>query len=127
MNGIARRLAVIVAACALAASVLGGCRPADSPGSAIRIGAVFPITSNAASLAGPELAGVRIAADQVNADGGIDGHRIELEVRDLPARGEADAVMADLRDHGVRIVIGSYSSDLSIAASQAADRAGLLY
>ena len=88
---------------------------------------MFPISSNAASLAGPELAGVQIAADQVNADGGIDGRRIELEVRDLRSRGEADAVMADLREHGVRIVIGSYSSDLSIAASEAADRAGLLY
>jgi len=94
---------------------------------AIRIGAVFPITSNAASLAGPELAGVQIAADQVNADGGIDGRRVLLEVRDLRSRDEADAVMADLRQAGVQIVIGAYSSDLSIAASEAASRAGLLY
>jgi branched-chain amino acid transport system substrate-binding protein len=93
----------------------------------IRIGAVFPISSNAAGLAGPELTGVRIAADQVNADGGIAGRKIELEVRDLRARSEADAVMRDLRERGVRIVIGAYSSDLSIAASDAADRAGLLY
>ena len=93
----------------------------------IRIGAVFPISSNAASLAGPELTGVRIAADQVNADGGIAGRKVELEVRDLRARSEADAVMRDLRDHGIHIVIGAYSSDLSIAASDAADRAGLVY
>ena len=93
----------------------------------IRIGAVFPISSNAASLAGPELTGVRIAADQVNADGGIAGRKVELEVRDLRARSEADAVMRDLRDRGTQIVIGAYSSDLSIAASDAADRAGLVY
>ena len=93
----------------------------------IRVGAVFPITSNAASLAGPELAGVRIAADLVNRDGGIDGRRVVLEVRDLRARAEADDVMADLKGSGVEIVIGAYSSDLSIAASAAADRAGLLY
>ena len=30
---------------------------------------------------GPELTGVRIAADQVNADGGIVGRKIELEAR----------------------------------------------
>ncbi|MES1239618.1 MAG: ABC transporter substrate-binding protein, partial [Chloroflexota bacterium] len=83
--------------------------------------------SNAASLAGPELAGVRIAADLINRDGGIAGRRVVLEVRDLRARGEAAAVMADLKRSGVEIVIGAYSSDLSIAASEAASRAGLLY
>jgi branched-chain amino acid transport system substrate-binding protein len=94
----------------------------------IRIGAVFPISNaEAASLVGPELTGVRIAVDQVNADGGIAGRRVELVVRDLRSREEADAVMRDLRGSGVGIVIGAYSSDLSIAASEAADRAGLLY
>lgn len=127
MHGIVRRLAVTLASVVLLASAFAGCRPADSAADVIRIGAVFPLSSNAGSLAGPELAGVRIAADQVNADGGVGGRKIELEVRDLRSRDEADAVMTDLRDHGVQIVIGSYSSDLSIAASEAADRAGLLY
>ena len=63
----------------------------------------------------------------MNADGGVGGRRIELVERDLRSRGEADGVMADLRANGVEIVIGAYSSDLSIAASEAADRAGLLY
>ena len=89
----------------------------------IRIGAVFPISGNAASLAGPELTGVRIAADQANADGGIDGRPIELEVRDIRSRDDADRVLTDLRDRGIRVVIGAYSSDLSIAASEAAARA----
>ncbi|HEX2625380.1 MAG TPA: ABC transporter substrate-binding protein [Candidatus Limnocylindrales bacterium] len=110
----------------LSAGLLAGARwLAD--GSVIRIGAVFPITSNAASLAGPELAGVQIAADLVNADGGVDGKRIELVVRDLRSRGDADTVMADLKRSGVQIVVGAYSSDFSIAASQAAASAGLLY
>jgi ABC-type branched-subunit amino acid transport system substrate-binding protein len=93
----------------------------------IRIGAVFPLSSNAAVLAGPELKGVQIAVDLVNADGGVAGRPIELEVRDLRSRSEADGVMRDLKAQGIEIVIGAYSSDLSIAASEAADRAGLLY
>jgi branched-chain amino acid transport system substrate-binding protein len=122
------RLAILGTAFALAAAIAGCGAPAQTASSEpIRIGAVFPISGNAASLAGPELTGVRIAADQVNADGGVAGRRIELDVRDLRSRGEADAVMRDLRDSGVRIVIGAYSSDLSIEASEAADRAGLLY
>jgi branched-chain amino acid transport system substrate-binding protein len=107
---------------------LAGCSPSQEDGAdVIRIGAVFPTSGNAASLAGPELAGVQIAAEQVNADGGIAGRRIELEVRDLRSRDAADGVMRELRERGVRIVVGAYSSDLSIAASEAADRAGLLY
>lgn len=110
----------------LAGGLVAGAR-AIADANVLRIGAVFPITSNAASLAGPELAGVQIAADLVNADGGIDGRRVVLEVRDLRSRGDAEAVMADLKRSGVEIVIGAYSSDLSIAASEAANRAGLLY
>jgi branched-chain amino acid transport system substrate-binding protein len=108
----------------LLVATLVGCGSGKQP---IRIGATFPISGNAASLAGPELTGVQIAADLINADGGIAGRPIELVVRDLRSRDEADGVMADLAGQGIEIVIGAYSSDLSIAASEAADRAGLLY
>ena len=111
----------------LLAVALSGCGVAPRDAGPIRIGAVFPISSNAASLAGPELTGVRIAADQVNADGGIDGRKIELVVRDLRSRGDAASVMHEFRASGVQLVIGAYSSDLSIAASEAADKEGLLY
>ena len=107
--------------------VLTGCGTARTDGGPIRIGAVFPISGNAASLAGPELTGVRIAADQVNAGGGIGGRKIELVVRDVQSREEAAQAMGELRDQGIQLVIGAYSSDLSIAASEAAEKAGLLY
>ena len=123
----ARRLAPLALGLVLVAVSVAGSGRSDERGGVIRIGAVFPISSNAASLAGPELAGVRIAADLFNADGGVGGRRIELVERDLQSRDQADAVMADLRAGGVQLVIGAYSSDLSIAASEAADRAGLLY
>ncbi len=116
-------LALLVPALIVAGyALLVATRPAP-----IRIGAVFPISGNAASLAGPELRGVQIAVDLVNADGGVGGRPIELEVRDLRSRAESDAVMRELKALGIEIVIGAYSSDLSIAASEAADRAGLLY
>jgi len=111
----------------LVAIALSGCGIARTDPGPIRIGAVFPITGAAASLAGPELAGVRIAADQVNADGGIGGRRIELVVRDVQSRDAAAGAMRELSSRGVQLVIGAYSSDLSIAASEAAQDAGLLY
>ena len=121
------RRSSIVAALLVGLALVAGCTTMRSAAAPIGLGAVFPISGNAAGLAGPELAGVRIAVDLVNADGGIAGRRVELEVRDLQARADADAIMVGLRDEGIRVVIGAYSSDLSIAASAAADRAGLLY
>ncbi|MEO8251632.1 MAG: ABC transporter substrate-binding protein [Chloroflexota bacterium] len=116
-------LVLVLAACAPAASAPGAA-PSNDP---IRIGAVFPLTGNAAKLAGYELRGVQIAADLVNADGGVKRRPIELDVRDLQREADAPAVMASLRKSGVQVVIGAYGSDLSIAASQAADAAGLVY
>jgi branched-chain amino acid transport system substrate-binding protein len=126
MNLIGRRVVVPALTFVVAAALVAGSARQSAAG-VIRIGAVFPVTSNAASLVIPELDGVRIAADLVNADGGVGGRRIELVERDLPSGDAADAVMQDVRAQGVQLVIGAYSSDLSIAASQAADRAGLLY
>ncbi|HXI46372.1 MAG TPA: ABC transporter substrate-binding protein, partial [Candidatus Acidoferrales bacterium] len=123
------RLLLAAAAVLSLALVAGLVRVVVAPGTGdpIRIGAVFPTTGNAASLAGPELAGVRIAAQLVNADGGIGGRPIELVERTLESRDDAPAIMAGLARQGIRVVVGAYSSDLSIAASAAADQAGLVY
>lgn len=109
---------------AVVSGLLGVAGPAAQP---IRIGAVFPSVPNAAGLADAEREGVRIAARFVNADGGVNGRPIELVERSLDARDQAPSVMADLAAQGVSVVIGAYSSDLSIAASAAASSAGLLY
>jgi ABC-type branched-subunit amino acid transport system substrate-binding protein len=118
------RAGAALAALLVGTLALAGCATAAPP---ILIGAVFPLSGNAASLAGQELRGVRIAADLVNAAGGVAGRRIELDVRDLESADQAPVVMAALKSDGASIVVGAYSSDLSIAASTAADAAGLLY
>ena len=127
----------------VALAMLAGCAaaPAASPpaassatptvtgptGHPIRIGAVFPLQGTAGLLAQDELAGIRIAADLVNADGGVGGRPIELEVHDLESRSDAPSLMQAFVDEGVSVVVGAYASDLSIAASQAANAAGLAY
>jgi len=120
---------VLVAGCAGFGAPAGPSptAPGSTAASPIRIGAVFPISGNAAALAGPELRGVQIAVDQANADGGIGGRPIQLDVRDLESRSDAPAIMAGFARDGIHLVIGAYSSDLSIAASAAADQAGLVY
>ena len=133
-------VALVVGACASSAGKavldVGSAAAFGAPGASsapsltgppIRIGAVFPLTGNAAGLANLDLVGVRIAADFVNADGGIAGRPIVLDVQDLPSADDAPAVMAALKADGVSAVIGAYASNLSIAASKAADSDGLVY
>ncbi|HET7095169.1 MAG TPA: ABC transporter substrate-binding protein, partial [Thermomicrobiales bacterium] len=112
----------------LAIALVAGCSaPGPAAPSPIRIGGVFPVSGNAADLAGQELAGVQIAFDIVNAQGGIGGRLLELDVRDIESAADAPGAMRALQADGVSVVVGAYSSELSIAAAHAAADAGLVY
>jgi ABC-type branched-subunit amino acid transport system substrate-binding protein len=93
----------------------------------IRIGAVFPLKGATSSLARQEYLGVEIARDVVNKAGGVNGHRIILDQRDLEDPLAAPAVTDALRAKHDSIVLGAYSSALSIPASAAAYEDGLTY
>src|SRR4030081_1738355 len=92
-----RQLAAIglVLACA-------ACAPAPSPAgvASIKVGALFPLTGPQAPLAKQEYAGVQIARDLVNADGGVDGAPIELVTKDLVSESDATARGAGLKAPG---------------------------
>ena len=124
----ATRLRALLAGTLLAVTLIaaGQLIPGSSP-EPMLVGAVFPLSGSAGPLARQEELGVRIAADLVNAVGGIDGRPLALDVRDLERGEDAPAVMAALRAEGAQVVIGAYASDLSIAASAAAADAGLVY
>src|SRR6267378_1429310 len=67
------------------------CATAPSPGgvASVKVGALFPLSGPQAPLARQEYAGVQIARDLVNADGGIAGAPIALVAKDLTAEGDA--------------------------------------
>ncbi|HSO93507.1 MAG TPA: ABC transporter substrate-binding protein, partial [Candidatus Dormibacteraeota bacterium] len=74
----------------LAVAVVAGtsCATAPAAGTAIKVGAVFPLSGPQAPLARQEYLGTQIARDLVNADGGARGRRIELVTREITAPGE---------------------------------------
>src|ERR1700761_1978337 len=55
---------------------------ASSGGAAIKVGVVMSTTGPIAAIGEQELAGVRLAAQAINAAGGVDGHRLQLVVTD---------------------------------------------
>ncbi|HEY4853258.1 MAG TPA: ABC transporter substrate-binding protein, partial [Streptosporangiaceae bacterium] len=105
------------------------CATAPSGGGAasVKVGAVFPLSGPQTPLAKQEYAGVQLARDLVNADGGVDGAPIELITRDLTSESDAAARVSDLKAQGVTSIVGAYSSSLSMPVSAATQAAGLLY
>ena len=119
-----------VAALALAGLVTGCSVAAAAPTTTamtLRVGVVLPLTGMPAELAGQERLGIQLAADLANADGGVAGRQIVLDVRDLSDSSQAGAVVGQLKAEGASVVVGSYASDLSMAVSSAAAAAGLVY
>jgi branched-chain amino acid transport system substrate-binding protein len=118
-----------MAAC-LVAGAAAGCTSAAAvqpDGSVVHIGVVLPLSGMPAQLAGQERLGIQLAADLANAEGGVRGRQIVLDVRDVSDAGQAGAVVAQFKSEGASVVVGSYASDLSMAVSSAAADAGLVY
>lgn len=120
-----------IAALVLGAGLVAGCSTAAaapaSSSPAIRVGVVLPLTGMPAELAGQEELGVRVAADLANADGGIRGRQIRLDVRDVSDGNRASYIVEQFKAEGAPVVVGSYASDLSMAVSTATANAGLVY
>lgn len=70
----------------LAAVLLAG--PMAQAAEPIRVGAILAVTGPASFLGGPEARTLEMLAEDVNAKGGIDGHKVELFIMDSGANPE---------------------------------------
>jgi branched-chain amino acid transport system substrate-binding protein len=111
----------------LAAAVLAALAAPTSASRVLRVGALFPLNGPQSTLARQEYQGVEIARDMVNMDGGAAGVPVQLDSRELDDPSAAAAAVSSLRGDGVSVVIGTYSSALSVPASAAASATGLTY
>src|ERR1700733_14840922 len=111
-------LAVLGAACASVAAA--GPVP-------FRVGAIFPLSGSTAPDSTDEYLGATLAEQMQNADGGIGGHPISLDLRDVEDQAQIAAAVSSLKGDGVPVVIGGYSSQLSIPAASAVSAAGMVY
>lgn len=100
-----------------------------TPGAAapIRIGAPFNLTGGMASIDVPAANGARLAAEEINATGGVLGRPLELLIRDTktdPATA-ANVVTQLIEQDKVVAVIGFNDSDYVLAAGPICQRAGV--
>jgi ABC-type branched-subunit amino acid transport system substrate-binding protein len=93
----------------------------------IQIGALAPLTPPGWTEAGRHLvAGLQLAAAEVNARGGIAGRPLELLIRDTAATPDrATAAVDELAGLGVAALAGEYHSVVARAAAARAEALGL--
>ena len=94
----------------------------------IRIGALFPFTGPMALLGQESFNGAIIAQEMVNDKGGIKGKKIEWVKADgvdpKKAMTECERLVSVEK---VKVIFGTYSSSLSYAASEVAERNKVIY
>jgi branched-chain amino acid transport system substrate-binding protein len=95
---------------------------------AIKIGALYPFSGGLALLGDESFRGLEIAIEERNAAGGLNGKKLQIVRGDAvdpnQAVGEARRLTSVEK---VPVIFGTYSSSLSVAATQVAELAGIPY
>ena len=101
---------------------------AEAGQAALRIGALYPISGSLALLGEESWRGAEIARQFRNQKGGVAGRQVEFVRADVPdvnaAKSEAERLISR---ESMKFLIGTYSSSLSLGASEVAARAGVTY
>ena len=90
---------------------------------AVEIGVVNSLSGNFATFGERYRTGMQVALEEVNANGGINGEELSLNVQD--DRSEAQSALAaveSLNNAGVPLIIGSYASSITGPMAQLATR-----
>lgn len=115
-------LSLIIIAGLLTASA---CQPSGTGSDKVRIGVFMSLTGDTANFGISSTNGIKMAADAVNAAGGINGKQIELLVQDdrSDASEAATIVTKFVTQDQVHAILGEVASSRSIAAAPIAQNA----
>lgn len=117
-----RRIVTAVAALALA-----GTAHSASPDDPVLVGAVYP-TGGSQGMGGvDEYRGALLAAELINAEGGIGGRPVRLVPRAADSAEAAAGAVEAVVEAGAPVVLGSYGSTISLPAAEAASRLDVVF
>lgn len=115
----------ILIASIVIASLLSACQTQNGGADKVRIGVFMSTTGSTANFGISSVNGIKMAADEINAAGGINGKQVELLVQDdrSDASEAATIVTKFVTQDQVHAVIGEVASSRSIAAAPIAQNA----
>lgn len=120
------RLAISVAIVGITALALTGCSAGGSA-EPLRIGVEAPLTGEQAVTGEDMLRGAQLAADEINAEGGVDGRQIEIVPIDDAADPDTGVAAASAAiESGLDGVVGPYNSGVGIKTLPLYVEAGLV-
>jgi branched-chain amino acid transport system substrate-binding protein len=107
------------------ASLLSACQAPSGGGDKVRVGVFMSLTGSTANFGISSTNGIKMAADEINAAGGINGKQVELLVQDdrSDASEAATIVTKFVTQDQVHAILGEVASSRSIAAAPIAQNA----
>src|SRR3569832_1014910 len=115
----------ILIASLLIVGLLSACQPQSGGGDKVKIGVFMSTTGTTANFGISSVNGIKMAADEINKAGGINGKQVELLVQDdrSDASEAATIVTKFVTQDQVNAVIGEVASSRSLAAAPIAQNA----
>jgi branched-chain amino acid transport system substrate-binding protein len=116
-------VSTLACACVSALFLINGCKP-NATENQITIGAVLPLTGDAAQWGVAAQRGIQIAVDETNAAGGVRGSKVQILFEDdqLQPKVGTEAMQKLVNVNKVPAVIGSISSSVTLAIAPIAER-----
>ena len=94
----------------------------------LRIGSIYPLSGDLAELGEESRRGAELAVIERNANGGVNGSEVELVTADAPGADDGVSAVVNLVEtENVPIILGTYASTISRAASQRAAQDDIPY
>jgi len=118
-------VSLLIAACGGSG---GGTSPSGASSSPIKIGVPVPVSGDYASAGQDIFRGAQLAANQINAQGGVSGRKIQLIQADDACSAQVGAQAAQkLISQGIVAAAGGYCSSASLPELSAFHRVGIPY
>jgi branched-chain amino acid transport system substrate-binding protein len=122
-----RRVQVILAALAAAAAFGPFAAPVMAQMKEVSIGFVLPLSGGAATIGNQTRMGAEIAAEQINANGGIKalgGAKLKLIFADSQSKPDVGVAETErlIQRENVAMIVGAYNSAVTFPASEVAER-----